>query len=742
MKRFLSILSLLLFWVVGMSAQGEVADKAIYLNPGIWDVENATERYAVYMFDNENGEAWADFLAVEGEGVFKAVVDSKYTNIVLCRMNGETTENNWDNVWNQTEDITGDNFFDKALYTITGWGESKSTYEVTTYGEEPQTTTYTVSFKNTVGWEEVYAYAWYKAPEGEEGFAIILGEWPGTKMTKGEDDVWTISFTSGVEPNFIIFNNGKEGNELAQTDDLAFENGKTYTIEEEPQGETYTASFKNTAGWEDVYAYAWYEAPEGESGFAIILGAWPGTKMTAPEGEDNVWTISFTSGVEPNFIIFNNGKEGEEKAQTDNLAFENGKTYTIEEEPQGETYTASFKNTIGWEKVYAYAWYAAPEGETGFAIISDEWPGTAMTPGDDDVWTVSFTSTLAPTGIVFSDGTDANKSEDFAFENGKTYEIAKTTYTVQYVNTTGWADVKAYAWAPGEGDNVELFLGDWPGTSMIAVNEEYTAADGKKYPIYEISFEAYDAPKMIIFNNGKEGEELEQTADLTFENNKQYVGELTLTWTASFKNTVGWDAVYAYAWYEATEGEIGTAQLTGDYPGVPMVKNDEGVWTVSFESELTPSYILFNNGLTGVGNQTDNLPFEQGKEYDFDKTTFTVQFANTAAWEAVNAYAWTGEGESAVEFLGEWPGTAMGLVDTEYEAADGQKYPVYEYQFKSFVAPEKIIFNNGVDQQTADLDFEDGKLYIGEIHYNFTVSYKDSKNWASDSSLVTILVLR
>ena len=122
----------------------EKEGKTVYLKPGIWDVADATERYAAYMFNDYELNAWADFAAVEGDnGVYSVTIPARYTGIVLCRMNGETTENNWDNKWNQSEDIK--DIKDNALYTITGWGEgenAKSTLEESTYEgptEEPAT---------------------------------------------------------------------------------------------------------------------------------------------------------------------------------------------------------------------------------------------------------------------------------------------------------------------------------------------------------------------------------------------------------------------------------------------------------------------------------------------------------------------------------------------------------------------------------------------------------------------------
>ena len=110
--------------------------KTVSLKPtNVWDLADANERYAVYMWKGEGAEKiedWANFTTVEGaEGVYTATFNDAYTSIILARMNGAAEVNSWNNVWNQTEDVTGENFYDGAIYTITsidGGNDGKSTY--------------------------------------------------------------------------------------------------------------------------------------------------------------------------------------------------------------------------------------------------------------------------------------------------------------------------------------------------------------------------------------------------------------------------------------------------------------------------------------------------------------------------------------------------------------------------------------------------------------------------------------
>lgn len=130
MKRLLTIMTLLMATVVS----GLAADKTVYLKPDAkWLSNNA--RFAVYMFNSDTDNAWADFTLVEGEeNLYQATVPEQYANIIACRMNGDpsSTENKWGNRAHQTADIM--NVKDQAIITITSdktneWG----TFELGTY---------------------------------------------------------------------------------------------------------------------------------------------------------------------------------------------------------------------------------------------------------------------------------------------------------------------------------------------------------------------------------------------------------------------------------------------------------------------------------------------------------------------------------------------------------------------------------------------------------------------------------
>ncbi len=97
----------------------EVVDgNVLYLKPNAnWKQSNA--RFAVYSWDG--GDFWMDLTAV-GDGSYKVELPKEHNgfkvqNIIFCRMNPNTTANNWNNKWNQTSDLKVPTD-GKNLYTV------------------------------------------------------------------------------------------------------------------------------------------------------------------------------------------------------------------------------------------------------------------------------------------------------------------------------------------------------------------------------------------------------------------------------------------------------------------------------------------------------------------------------------------------------------------------------------------------------------------------------------------------
>jgi len=118
---------------VGVDAVTIPASTNLYLQVNdSW--REAGARFAVYFYVGED-VAWVDMVLEDTDPyIYKGVSpdDGKnYTNLIFCRMNPGTTENNWTNKWNQTADLTYDgtnNLFTLAAGVWDGATTTWSTY--------------------------------------------------------------------------------------------------------------------------------------------------------------------------------------------------------------------------------------------------------------------------------------------------------------------------------------------------------------------------------------------------------------------------------------------------------------------------------------------------------------------------------------------------------------------------------------------------------------------------------------
>ena len=106
------------------------ASTNLYLQPNAnWKVNGA--RFAVYFYVGED-VTWVDMVLEDTDPhIYKVVSpdDGKsYTNLIFCRMNPGTTENNWTNKWNQTADLTYDGT--NNLFTLAAgvWDDATTTW--------------------------------------------------------------------------------------------------------------------------------------------------------------------------------------------------------------------------------------------------------------------------------------------------------------------------------------------------------------------------------------------------------------------------------------------------------------------------------------------------------------------------------------------------------------------------------------------------------------------------------------
>ena len=124
MKNFTLLLATILISISAIAAELNGGTK-LYLNPGPWDVDGAV--FVAYYWGDPNGDQWSDFNDSDNDGIFETTVpNGAWTGLKFVRMNPAGDIHNWDNKWNETDDLTYDGT--NNLYTITGWNSNEGTW--------------------------------------------------------------------------------------------------------------------------------------------------------------------------------------------------------------------------------------------------------------------------------------------------------------------------------------------------------------------------------------------------------------------------------------------------------------------------------------------------------------------------------------------------------------------------------------------------------------------------------------
>lgn len=129
-----------------------------------------------------------------------------------------------------------------------------------------------------------------------------------------------------------------------------------------------------------------------------------------------------------------------------------------------------------------------------------------------------------------------------------------------------------------------------------------------------------------------------------------------------------WEVCNVYAWIAGTENSANAA-----WPGVPMTKNDAGIWVAELDSSYTN--VIFNNG-TVQSNDLD-MPTDENVQYNYEGKTWSTYGAEVAPaeveyflrgtmnnWEATNKMEKQADGTYSV---------TLSLVAGSYEYKAGSE---------------------------------------------------------------------
>lgn len=124
--------------VVTTEAEPVADDVILYFSAPHWEVDGA--RFAIYYW-NDSTQNWADLYLAEGESaIYTTTIPGGYSNVIFCRMN-PAGDNNWNNKWNQTTDLTiptnGNNLF---TVNNNAWDSATGTWSLYTKSEKVEIT--------------------------------------------------------------------------------------------------------------------------------------------------------------------------------------------------------------------------------------------------------------------------------------------------------------------------------------------------------------------------------------------------------------------------------------------------------------------------------------------------------------------------------------------------------------------------------------------------------------------------
>ena len=258
----------------------------LYLKAPHWMVDNA--RFAAYFFVDDQTYAWAGCtLAANETNIYEVTApEGTWANVIFCRMNPSTTENNWNNKWNQSANQTYDGF--NNLFTVNDgqWNNASGTWSQYVIGQPSvefgvstilvvnEAVTLSATAANVA--DPVYVYS---VKQGAGEYTVLSG------------NTWT-PVAAGEHTIKVEVKNGAEGEVLVSKE-------ATTTVVVKPEEITIKVQVpaEGLSSWTaegGVYFYAWGNGMEGTF-----------TPATAEEDNWYSYTISTETVFPLNFIVLN-----------------------------------------------------------------------------------------------------------------------------------------------------------------------------------------------------------------------------------------------------------------------------------------------------------------------------------------------------------------------------------------------------------------------------------------------------
>ena len=638
-------------------------ENVLYLKPNSnWLVDGA--RFAAYFFGN--GETWVDMTDEDGDGYYECEAPEGYPSVIFCRMNPGTTENNWDNKWNQTADLTVPTD-DTNCYTVADgtWDKGGGTWSVYPPEEEvPETSepeetepdaVYYVAGDSTLcgsNWDAadaankmtcadgVYTKVYTNVAAGTYNIKVTDGTWTNSWGDNGQNYTFVVSSACDVT---VTFNAGTQtvsvtgdsvtkptaleittmhavgngsgswlggenwdvtANVMKETSDNVYE----ITFENVPAGSAYEFKFAANGAWTHSWGSGGAEGEAVYNGQNIKLNLDKDSNVTL---KLDLSGYDYSTKTGATYAVTVTDAAGEPEPTADYYLYGYVNSADISSNEDGYKFVDS-KLTASFTAADNYVFVKNAEGTAYMAAEYCTDTTVTLAAGNDEKLYVPGNVEVTFTLVENADGTLTLSYAKAAAEEPE-FPEEYTVVSIHFLKTEGWGSgINAYVWTDGGALAGYEAYNTWPGKAV---------AENASHPgWYDLTVGTEDPTAFnFIFNDGGN-----QTADLatgvvTGDTELWVIGSDVMTtapgeWTGDYDYTAniyfqkpdGWgDTINAWIW--DANGKIpGYEDYNTTWPGKAVEEDavNEGWYKVSVTvAENTGFSFIFNDG----SNQTEDL---------------------------------------------------------------------------------------------------------------------------------------
>ena len=389
-------------------------------------------------------------------------------------------------------------------------------------------------------------------------------------------------------------------------------------------------------------AQDWWKVDGAVTGIYAFKGeaenaAWPGVRMTAVEGETDLWKADIDTALYSTVIFtrMNPSDEGDQDW--------GAKTADLEIPADKDLYTITSTAAVWGDPGVAGEWSvyvpAKPAEDITFYLINNQewttptahvftaggtseaaWPGKAMTKTEDkvngfDVYSYTFKDNF--TKIIFNDGKAENTTQtiDLTWDKAKPYFVPGSLKDGKYDGT--WYATKEEIPAPPTPKyNI---AGVWTSWKLV----ELAVAADEKTATYEVELAKGDYEFKIVRTYGTDTTWLTKENEGAFGLHREYPGVAGVTSTANNNLSVKVDenGVYKFTWTFANDS-IGI-----EFPAKHALNE---IWGVNAETAVAAGTVYADNYAINIKTVYAGTLKENARAFGGVAFSHVIQVRNAA----------------------------------------------------------------------------------------------------------------